>query len=448
MSTNALVLSDMPQTDAGDPRREIRVGVAIAIAFFVVFLGWAALVPLDAGVHASGQIAVMGNRQSVQHRDGGVVSAIHVREGQHVKAGEVLIELSAPELKASERALTSDYLTLLAQRARLMAERAGQHSFAAPAEFASLPAEDQDLAQQALSLQRSEMVARAQSDSAQRSVLGQRAGQLRQQQGGYVKQRDALITQQKLIQQELDGLMSVAAKGYASMNRVRQLERAQADLQGQEAAMRAEYARAGEGIGETQMQSLSVTRTRLESIESDLKDTQAKLSETLPKLVATRQQLQQSQVRAPATGQVVGLTVFTVGGVVRPGETLMDIVPDGKELIVRTQIQPGDADDVYVGQDAQVRFVSIHNRSLPLFTGQVKTMSADSFTDEKTGRSFFRAEIVVPEAELNRIRSAIGKGELRPGLPVETVMTVRKRTALQYLLEPLTGALWRSGHED
>ena len=448
MSTNALVLTDVPETDAGDPRREIRVGITIAIAFFVVFLGWAAFVPLDAGVHAAGQIAVMGNRQSVQHRDGGVVSAIHVREGQHVRAGDVLVELSAPELKAAERALTSDYLTLLAQRARLMAERGGQHSFAAPAEFANLSAEDQILAQEALALQRSEMSARSQSDSAQRSVLGQRAGQLRQQQGGYVKQRDALIRQQQLIQQELDGLMSVAAKGFASMNRVRQLQRAQADLEGQEAAMRAEYARAGEGIGETQMQSLSVTRTRLESIESDLKDTQAKLSETLPKLVATRQQLQQSQVRAPATGQVVGLTVFTVGGVVRPGETLMDIVPDGKELVVRAQINPGDADDVYVGQAAQVRFVSVHNRSLPLFTGEVRTMSADSFNDEKTGRSFFRAEIVVPEAELNRIRSAIGKGELRPGLPVETVMTVRKRTALQYLLEPLTGALWRSGHED
>jgi HlyD family type I secretion membrane fusion protein len=448
MSSNALVLAAPVETEAGNPTREIRTGIAIAVAFFVIFLGWAAFVPLDAGVHAGGQIAVMGNRQSVQHRDGGVVSAIHVREGQHVRAGDVLIELSAPELKASERALTSDYLTLLAQRARLMAERAGQHSFAAPAEFASLTADDQDLAAQALSLQRSEMTARAQSDSAQRSVLGERAGQLQQQQGGYVKQRDALITQQKLIKEELDGLMSVAAKGYASMNRVRQLERAQADLQGQEAAMRAEYARAGEGIGETQMQSLSVTRTRLESIESDLKDTQAKLSETLPKLVATRQQLQQSMVRAPATGQVVGLTVFTVGGVVRPGETLMDIVPDGKELIVRAQVNPGDADDVYVGQGAQVRFVSLHNRSLPLFTGTVKTMSADSFTDEKTGRSFFRAEIVVPEAELNRIRSVIGKGELRPGLPVETVMTVRKRTALQYLLEPLTGALWRSGHED
>lgn len=448
MSSNAIVVTAAPEIEAGDPRGEIRVGIYIAIAFFAVFLGWAALVPLDAGVHAAGQIAVLGNRQSVQHRDGGVVSAIHVHEGQHVRAGDVLIELSAPELKASERALTSDYLTLLAQRARLMAERGGQRSFAAPAEFASLSAEDQDLARQALELQRSEMLARAQSDSAQRSVLGQRAGQLREQQGGYVRQREALVRQQQLIKEELDGLMSVAAKGYASMNRVRQLERAQADLQGQEAAMRAEYARAGEGIGETHMQSLSVTRSRLESIESDLKDTQAKLSETLPKLVATRQQLQQSQVRAPATGQVVGLTVFTVGGVVRPGETLMDIVPDGKELIVRAQINPADADDVFVGQQAQVRFVSVHNRSLPLFSGTVKTMSADSFTDEKTGRSFFRAEIIVPEAELNRIRSAIGKGELRPGLPVETVMTVRKRTALQYLLEPLTGALWRSGHED
>src|SRR4029079_4807043 len=277
----ALVLAAPVETEAGNPQREIRVGIAIAIAFFVLFLGWAAFMPLDAGVDAPGQIAVMGNRQSVQNRDGGVVSAIHVREGQHVRAGDVLVELSAPELKASERALTSDYLTLLAQRARLMAERSGQRSFAAPPEFATVRAEDRDLAQQALALQRSEMLARAGSDSAPKSVLGERAGQLRQQQGGYEKQRESFVLPQELIQRELDGLMSVAAKGYASMNRVRQLQRAQADLQGQEAAMAAEYARAGEGIGETRMQSLTVGRTRLESIQNDLKETQAKLSETL-----------------------------------------------------------------------------------------------------------------------------------------------------------------------
>ena len=211
--------------------------------------------------------------------------------------------------------------------------------------------------------------------------------------------------------------------------------------------MRAEYAKAGEGIGETRMQSLSVSRDRLQQVESDLKDTQAKLSETLPKLIATREQLQHSQVRAPATGQVVGLTVFTIGGVVAPGQKLMDIVPDGKELVIQAQLKPGDADDAYIGQIAQVRFSSVHNRSLPLFTGRVRTVSADSFSDEKSGRSFFRTEIVVPASELNRVRSVLGNGELRPGLPVEAVLTVRKRTALQYLLEPLTSRLWRSGHE-
>ena len=212
--------------------------------------------------------------------------------------------------------------------------------------------------------------------------------------------------------------------------------------------MEAEYARAGEGIGETRMQSLSVSRDRLEQVESDLKDTQSKLSETLPKLVATREQLEHSLVRAPVTGQVVGLDVFTIGGVVAPGQKLMDIVPDGRELIIQAQLKPTDADDAYPGQKAQIRFLSIHNRSLPLITGKVRTVSADSFTDEKTGRAFFKTEIVVPETEMNRVRSALGQGELRPGLPVDAVLKVRKRTALEYLLEPLTGALWHSGHEE
>lgn len=446
--TDAIVLRDtLPAADAGNPRAEVRVGAITAFVFFVLFVGWAAFLPLDAGVHAAGTITVLGNRQSVQHREGGVVTALHVREGQHVRAGDVLVELAAPELRAAERALTSDYLTLLAQRARLVAERNGQGDFAAPPEFSTLSPADQQLAGQALQLQRAEMRARSRSVSAQKSVLGQRAGQLVQQRSGYEQQRASLREQQRLIDEELKGLMSVAEKGYASMNRVRALERAKAELQGQEAAMKAEFGRAGEGIGETRMQSLSVVTERLEQIETDLKDTQSKLSETLPKLVATREQLRRSQIRAPATGQVVGLSVFTVGGVVSPGQTLMDVVPDGRELVIQAQLNAADADDVYKGQDAQVRFTSVHNRSLPVFTGKVSTVSADSFTDEKTGRAYFRAEVVVPEKELNTLRGLLGNGELRPGLPVEVVLTVRKRTALQYLLEPLTGALWRSGHE-
>jgi HlyD family type I secretion membrane fusion protein len=446
--SNALVLHPGTPVDPGNARKEIRVGIAVAALFFVLFLGWAALVPLDAGVNAAGTIAVAGNRQTVQHRDGGVITAIKIREGQHVEAGQVLIELSAPELRASERGLTSDYLTLLAERSRLLAERSGQRDFAPPPEFASLSPDDRPIAAQVMALQRSEMRARSGAISAQQSVLGERGQQLSQQQSGYSQQRVELVEQQRLIGEELDGLRKIADKGFASINRVRALERAQADLRGQEAAMKAEFARAGEGIGETRMQSLSVQRDRLQQVEADLKDAQSKLSEVLPKLVATREQLQHSLVRAPVTGQVVGLTVFTVGGVVAAGQKLLDIVPDGRELVIQAQLAPTDADDAYPGQKAQVRFVSVHNRSLPLFSGTVRTVSADSFTDEKSGRSFFRAEIVVPAKELARVRSVLGNGELRPGLPVDTVLAVRKRTALQYLMEPLTGALWRAGHED
>lgn len=445
--SDVLVLPLPPHSEVGNPRREIRTGAAIAAAFFVVFLGWAAITPLDAGVNATGTIAVLGNRQTVQNKDGGIINALHVREGQHVQAGQVLIELAAPDLKASERALTSDYLTLLAQRSRLLAERAGQNDFAPPPEFASLSGEDKVIAEGVMRLQRSEMHARSGSVSAQQSVLGERAQQLVQQQSGYTQQRAALIEEQRLIGEELSGLKSIADKGFASMNRVRELERQQADLKGQQAQMESETARAGEGIGETRMQSLSVTRDRLEKIESDLKDTQSKISETLPKLVATREQLEHSTVRAPVTGQVVGLEVFTVGGVVQPGQKLMDIVPDGKELVIQAQLKPTDADDAYPGQKAQIRFLSIHNRAVPLFTGTVRTVSADSFTDEKTGRAYFRTEIVVPDAEMKKVRSAMGGGELRPGLPVDAVLKVRKRTALQYLVEPLSGALWHSGHE-
>ena len=181
--------------------------------------------------------------------------------------------------------------------------------------------------------------------------------------------------------------------------------------------MEAEYARAGEGhrrdpdaVAErrprpARSRSNPISRTR-----------RASFPKRCPSWSRRASSCEHSLVRAPATGQVVGLTVFTVGGVVAPGQKLMDIVPDGRELVIQAQLKPTDADDAYPGQTAQVRFMSIHNRSLPLFTGTVRTVSADSFTDEKTGRTYFRAEIVVPEKELNEVRSVLGHGELRPGL--------------------------------
>ena len=432
---------------ADDPRSDMRVGYAIVIGFFVILLGWAAIAPLDAGARAPGVIAVSGNRQSVQHREGGVVTAIHVREGQQVSAGQILVEMAAPDLKATERALTSDYLTLLAQRSRLIAESRGQRGFATPVEYADIRPEDRPIAAQAMDLQRSQLRARQGSISAQESVLGQRSLQLGEQQSGYSQRIASLREQERLMLEEINGLKEIEAKGFASGNRIRALERALADLQGQRAGMASEIARAGQGKGETRMQGLSIRSTALENIATELRDTQARLSEVLPKLVAAREQLDRAQVRSPATGRVVGLTVFTIGGVVAPGQTLMEVVPDNKSLVIQAQVSPQEADDVFEGQTAQVRFVSVHDRTLPLMTGKVRTISADSFNDEKTGRSFFKAEIEIPPAELEQIQGVLGRGQLRPGLPVDVVLNVRKRTALQYILEPLTDNFWRSLRE-
>lgn len=450
MSTNLdgqAPFHEVEKSTLDDPERDIRSGGVIAFVFFVVLLGLAALLPLDAAIHATGQVAVSGNRQAVQHREGGVVTGIFTREGQPVTAGSVLVELSAPDLRATERALTSEYLNLLAQRARLIAERGGSRQFDPPVEFAALESADQSLAEQAMRLQQAQLGARRGSLSAQQSVIGQRNSQLREQQTGYGQQIASLREQGRFLDDEIRGLKTLEARGFASVNRIRALERSREELRGREAAMVAEIARAREGIGENRMQSISLERADLEEVANQLRDTQAKLSEVLPRLVSAREQLQRSRVRSPATGRVVGLNVFTVGGVVAPGQTLMEIVPDNRRLIIQTQVEPSGADDVFKGQKAQIRFPSVHDRTLPLLSGIVRNISADSFTDEKTGQSHFRAEIEVPSTELDRVRATLGQGELRPGLPAEVVLPVRKRTALDYILEPLTIHFWRALRE-
>ena len=388
-----------------------------------------------------------GNRQAVQHRSGGTIGEILVREGQKVKAGQTLIEMAAPDLKASERALTSEYFSLVAQRSRLMAERLGSGNFGPPTEFLNLSDEDRPIANQALQLQRAQLQARSGSLSAQSSVLGQRSRQLSEQQTGYAQQRMSVREQQRLISDELTGLRELEKKGFASINRVRAMERALEDLRGREAALTAEIARAGEGKGETSMQTLSLRKTSLEEVAAELRDTQTRLSDILPKLVSAREQLQNATLKAPTSGQVVGLSVFTVGGVVGAGQTLMEIVPDTRKLVIQAQVNPADADDVFQGQKAQIRFVSVSDKTLPMLEGTVRTISADRLTDEKSGVSYFQAEIEVAPSELNKVRKVLGQGQLRPGLPVEAVLNARKRTALDYILEPLTVHFWRSLRE-
>lgn len=432
--------------DAPDsPRPELMLGIGIIVVFFVGFLGWAAFAPLDAGAFAQGQVSVSGNRQAVQHRDGGVVGALMVAEGDKVRRGQVLVRLNAGELNASERGAASQVFALLAQRSRLIAERDRLPTLPIPPEFAGLPPEDQALADEAMRLQRLQYAARGAGRSTETGVLNQRIGQLRDQMDGYERQIEANATQQRLIAEELEGLRSLAAQGYAPLTRVRALERTAAALEGEQGSLRAQVARTREQIGEARLQTLGVSTKLNEDVAEQLRQVEIQLNDLRPKMIELRDQLARAEIRSPATGQVVGLSVFTPGGVIQPGQTLMEIVPDEASQVIVAQVDPADIDNLRIGLDTEVKFPGLRERNPPIVHGRVTRISADSFTDEMTGRSHYRAEVVVPQSELEKLGSAARS--IRAGMPVQVVMLTRKRTVLAYLVEPLVQSLWRSGSE-
>lgn len=438
----------LPATaDAADlarPDGDIRHGLMIAALFFVLFLGWAAFARLDAAVQAPGILVVSGERQVVQHRDGGVIESITIREGSHVRRGDMLLRLSAPEVLAQERGLQAQWIQLVAQRARLVAEQTGA-KIVTPPEFANLAPGDAQDAAAALQRQAIELQQRRGVLAAQREALRQRVAQSGAQGGGYSQQQQATQEQVRLIDEQLRAMAPLAEKGFVSKSRMRELERAKAALIGQQGEYAADVARSRGAASESLSQSLEAQRTFEERTSSELRSVETDLGELAPKLAAAREQLARTQIRAPVSGSVVALKVFTPGGVIMPGQTLMEIVPDREPLRMEIRITPDDVDDLATGMAAQVRFPGLHDRRLPPLKGTVTRISADSLQDERTGVRYFTGEVTVPASELAILRRLRGADfALRAGMPIEALVPLRKRTALDYAFEPLSTSLWGS----
>ncbi|MBB3909684.1 HlyD family type I secretion periplasmic adaptor subunit [Sphingomonas desiccabilis] len=426
--------------------REGRIGWLLVLLFFGVFLGWAAFVRLDAAAYAGGTVAVAGNRQAVQHQQGGIVAALLVREGERVAQGQVLIELAGSETRALERSLNAQVIALQAQRARLTAQLTGT-PLEPPPGFGSLQGDDRIEAERAMALQRRELSASETALTDQRIVVAQQGAQLVSRSIGIREQLRAIDAQQRLLEDELRGMRALAVKGFASENRIRALERSAAALEGEAGRLRANDAEVREQIGEKQLQSRSLTSDDRQQLTDLLRTTEFTLNDLLPKLSAAREALANTQIRAPASGQVVGLTVHTVGGVIGAGERLMEIVPERVGLVIQARIAPDDADDLFVGQQAEVRIPALHARALPAILGTIRRLSADSFEDQRTGARYYTGEVVVPGSGLATMRRYAGGREIKPGLPVEILVPLRRRTLLQYLLEPLDQSLWQSFRE-
>ncbi len=440
-------IRDIEEHGSDDPSRDIRFGIIISVLFFVLFLGWAAVARLDAAAVAPGRLVVTGQRQTVQHREGGVVSEILVKEGDKVQKGQILIRLVGEDVRAQERALSAQAIGLLAQRARLHAEQTGSRTIVPPPEFIQLNPEDRVAAAEALRLQQAQLRTRANVLSAQERVIGQRTAQAGSQGSGSAKQVAAFDEQIRLIDEELDGLRKLADRGFVSQNRLRELERAKAEMIGQRGQYSANVTTSSGQAGETRLQILEAQSNYYERVATELREVESNLNDVLPKLSAARDQLSRVDIRAPASGTIVGLSVFTPGGVITAGQRLLDIVPDKAPLTIEAKVSSGDGDDVRVGQKAFVRFDTLHERTLPALEGKVSRISADSFNDEKTGVSYYTAEVAVPPSELEKIHELRGVDVLRAGMPVTIQIPVRKRTALQYAFEPMTGAFRQAFRE-
>jgi HlyD family secretion protein len=436
-----------PRDDAGGV--EIRNGLIVLIAFFGVIGGWAAFAPLDAGVSAPGVIVVSGNRQTLQHRDGGIVSRLLAKDGDHVAKGQVLVELSTVELSAKAQAEYGELFELEAMRARLTAESTGTQTITPPATWASLSLDERAIADAVLARQQRELSVRKTALSAQSSVLAQRKSGIRARIEGIQEQIRSVDTQLTLIEDELVGVRQLNEKGFAPLTRVRALERSRADLVGQKGSLLSQVQQAKESIGETSMQDLSIHSDRSQEIAQQMRDADTRIAELRPQLTATRTQLEQARIRAPVAGTVVGLRVFTVGGVIAPGAPILDVVPEAQPLVIQAQIKPEDADDLRPGMTTQIRFTAWRDRGLPIFLGKVERISADRLVEERSGRPYFTAEVVVPRAQLARAVGGVERlnAVMKAGLPVEVVVPLRKRTALQYIFEPLGRALWGSFRE-
>ncbi|TPG20100.1 HlyD family type I secretion periplasmic adaptor subunit [Sphingomonas koreensis] len=429
------------------PARVALLGWIVAGLFFVVFFAWAAVARLDAAAQGQGQVSVVGNRQTVQQRDGGVIAALDVREGEHVRTGQVLIRLAGDEVRAQDRSLASSVINLQAQDARLEAEIAGR-AIAWPVSFANLPAEDREIAEKAKQLQLDQYRARHRSLSAEHDVLDQQEAQLRAQASGDRAQSTAAAGQRDSYREQLEAMQPVADKGFISKNQIRTLQRSITEMDGAEADYRSRAAAAGEQIGQSRDQFIQSQRKYVEDSAGQLRDDQFQLNDLVPKLSAAREQLARTLIRAPVAGRVVDLRVFTQGGVITPGQPILDIVPDAAPLVIKAQFDPTDIDGVGEGMAAEVRFLSFHERDLPILKGIVRNVSADTLHDDKTGKSFYTADIVVPHDQLVMLAQARGTtAGLRPGIPVQATVRVRARTALAYLFEPLGEAVSHSFHQ-
>jgi HlyD family secretion protein len=421
--------------------RHIIVGCAV-VAFLAIGLGgWASTAEISGALIAQGSLVVDSNVKKVQHPTGGVVGEVRVREGDHVKAGDILVRLDETVTHANLAIVTKGLTELYARRARLAAERDGADSVPVPKELANR-VDDPD-AEEALSSERKLFELRRKSRMGQKDQLQQRIKQLNEQISGLTAQQDAKAKEMSLIDQELQGVRDLWAKNLVQINRLTSLEREAARLQGERGQLIASAAEARGKIVETQLQIIQVDQELSSDVAKELRETDSKIGEYVERKVTAEDQLRRTDLRAPQDGVVFQSTVNTVGGVITAGDPVMLIVPAADNLLVEAKVDPKDIDQVQFGQPVVLRFSAFNMRTTPELNGKVVRISADTTTDQRTGQSYYLVRIAMTADQIGRL----GDVKMTPGMPVEAFIQTGDRTMISYLVKPLRDQLMRSFRE-
>ncbi len=393
---------------------------------------WSTATKISGAIIAGGRIEVDQNRQVVQHPDGGVVAGLSVREGDIVEAGQVLLRLDDSELASRLSITESQLYELIARRGRLEAERDGESEISFDRLITDAAAENPDAADLIAGQERL-LQARAESIAQEIDQLQKRRGQIADQINGIEAQQVSLVRQLELITKELADQQSLLDRGLAQAARVLALQREDARLSGQAGELTSQKAQAAGRITEIDVEILKLATRRREEAITTLRDLQYRELELREERNALIERKARLEITAPVSGVVYGLRVFGIKSVVRPAEPVLFVVPQDRPLIINAQIEPIHIDKIFLGQDVTLRFSALDQRETPELTGQVVQISADSFTDENTQQSYYRAEIVLSEGEQARLPEGT---TLIPGMPVEAFIRTQDRTPIAYLLKP------------
>ncbi|WP_430679087.1 HlyD family type I secretion periplasmic adaptor subunit [Mesorhizobium album] len=427
-----------PTANRRSIRRNLLGGVTV-VALLVGGAGvWAGTVDISGAVISHGAVVVESSEKKVQHPTGGVVGKIFVRDGDHVQAGDILVELSDTIARATLAYVTKNLDELYARKSRLEAERDGSERMALVPELAARM-DDPEIAATIASEQRLFDLRRVEV-SGNKARLRERIEQLGKQIEGYSAQESAKAKEIALINDELVDIRSLVEMKLTLKSKLTEYEREATRIEGERAQLVSSMAQAKGAIAEVELQILQIDKEFASETGSELRDVEAKIAEFEEKKVAAEDQLAHIDIRAPVNGTVHQSTIHTVGGVVGAAEPIMLIVPDTDRLTVEVKAAPQDIDQLLIGQHALLRFTAFNVRTTPETEGVVSMISADVTRDQRTNEVYYVVRITPDPQDLKKL----GALQLVPGMPVEAFIRTADRKVISYLMKPLTDQMMRA----